>query len=81
MILVSIKTMSLSELSVIGIQVNLSTGFLGEVETFILSNKTNNIWSGVVITTKDKRKIIAQYNIKEKRIVGVEKTNIDYRYI
>ena len=74
----SIKTMSLSELSVIGIQVNLPTGFLGEVETFILSNKTNNIWSGVVITTKDKRKIIAQYNIKEKRIVGVEKTNIDY---
>lgn len=74
----SIKTMSLSELNIIGIQVNLPTGFLGEVETFILSNKTNKIWTGVVIITKDKRKIIAQYNIKDKKIVGIEKTNINY---
>ncbi|HBC85012.1 MAG TPA: hypothetical protein DCZ30_06415, partial [Clostridiales bacterium] len=70
--------MPLSELNVIGIQVNLPTGFLGEVENFILSNKTNKIWMGVVIITKDKRKIIAQYNIKDKKIVGVEKTNINY---
>ena len=74
----SIKTISLSELNLIGIQVNLPTGFLGEVETLILSNKINKIWTGVIIITKDKRKIIAQYDIKNKKIVGIEKTNINY---